>query len=259
MRKSLAIVLAVAAVLAAAVLFFKFSGAGAQLFWQWRTEGFLLPYVGFGALIDSINPCAFSILLLTIAFLFSIGKRREKVLALGAIYIFGIFIAYFAIGLGLLRVLHLFGTPHFIAKLAAVVLVTFGLAGILAEFFPRFPNPFHIPHAAHHKMAELMERGSVLTAFLLGGLVGVCEFPCTGGPYLAVTLLLRDMATYAKGAAYLLFYNVIFVLPLLVILFLASEEKLVQRVRGWQRSERKSMRLLSGAAMIGLGILVYFL
>ena len=130
---------------------------------------------------------------------------------------------------------------------------------LINEFFPAFPIKLRIPHVAHQKMAELMEKGSIPTAFLLGGLVGLCEFPCTGGPYLMVLGLLHDQATYLKGLGYLILYNLIFVLPLALILLIASNKALLDKVQSWQREKRMGMRLGGGIAMIALGIIIFFL
>ena len=260
MNKKLFILVAIALFLLSAVAFFRFSSESAQVLWDLSSGGkWLLPLVVVSALIDSINPCAFSILLLTIAFLLSIGKLRSDVVKIGIVYILGIFVVYLLIGLGILHALHLFNTPHFMAKVGAVLLIVLGSVNLINEFFPSFPLKLRIPQGAHHKMAELMERGSVPTAFLLGGLVGLCEFPCTGGPYLMILGLLHDSATYLKGFGYLLFYNFIFVLPLAVILFLASNEAVLGGVQKWQRGERKLMRLGGGIMMIALGIIIFFL
>jgi len=104
-----------------------------------------------------------------------------------------------------------------------------------------------------------MAKISLPTALLLGALVGLCEFPCTGGPYLLVIGLLKDQATYLTGVGYLLLYNLIFVLPLVIILFIAGNAALVERVRTWQREKRSSMRLWGGIAMILLGSLIFLL
>lgn len=56
------------------------------------------------AAMDSINPCAISVLLLTIGFLLSLGISRNKKLKIGLSYITGIFITYVLIGLEVLRV-----------------------------------------------------------------------------------------------------------------------------------------------------------
>lgn len=258
MDRKLTLVAAAGFVLVAAVLLFKFGSTGTAILWSASDGGrWLLPLVLVAALIDSINPCAFSILLLTVAFLLSIGKLRSNVLQIGAAYIAGLFFIYFLIGLGLLQTLHLFNTPHFMASVGAALLVLLGLINVAQEFAPAFPVKFAIPQAAHRRMAVLMERASVPTAIVLGGLVGVCEFPCTGGPYLMVLGLLHDQATYYSGVAYLLAYNVIFVLPLVLILLIASNASLLGKVQRWQEEKRSAMRLGGGGAMIALGLVIF--
>jgi len=218
-----------------------------------------LPIVTIAAIIDSINFCAFSVLLLTIAFLFSAGNTRSKILKIGSIYIAGIFLTYILIGLGITRALHFFNTPHFMAKIGASVMILFGAINIINEFFPAFPIKLKIPASAHQKMAALIEKGSVPTAFFLGVLIGFYEFPCTGGPYLMILGFLHDRATYLKGIAYLLFYNVIFVLPLIVVLFIASNKTLLEKIQAWQKNKMVRIRFLSGIAMIVLGIIIFML
>src|SRR3989344_169492 len=123
------------------------------------------------------------------------------------IVVVGIFMAYFLIGLGILKVLHLFNTPHFMGKLGATVLIIFGVLNLLNRFFPAFPIKLKIPGVAHSAMSKFMDKASFLAVFILGILVGICQFPCMGGPYLMVIGLLRDQMTYMSGFNYLLLYN----------------------------------------------------
>ncbi len=247
-------------VLVGGALLLQFTGVGTQAVWNASQGGtWLLPLVSVSALIDSINPCAFSILLLTIAFLFSLGRQRKDILAIGGTYIAGIFVVYVLIGLGILQTLHLFNTPHFMAKVGASILILFGILSITGELFPAFPVKLRIPHAAHGKMAKLMEVGSLPAAFGLGALVGVCEFPCTGGPYLMILGLLHDSGTYVTGLGYLALYNLIFVLPLAVILFAAGDERLLAKAQEFKRTNTRRMRLWGGAAMVALGLAIFAL
>ena len=260
MDRKLALVVSAGVSLAAVVMLFKLGNFGTAALWNVSEGGrWLLPLVGVAALIDSVNPCAFSILLLTIAFLLSIGKLRSNVLQIGSAYIAGIFVVYLLIGLGLLQALHLFDTPHFMANVGAGLLVLLGVLNVVNVLAPAFPIKLAIPHAAHRRIAVLMEQASVPTAFLLGGLVGLCEFPCTGGPYLMVLGLLHDQTTYFTGVGYLILYNVIFILPLVVILLLASDESLLGKVQAWQEQKRQAMRLGGGGAMVALGLLIFAL
>ena len=146
MTKKLTFLLAGTLLLFGLVYVFRLENIGTTALWNLSDGGkWLLPLVAVAALIDSINPCAFSILVLTIAFLMSIGKIRSSVLAIGSAYILGIFIVYLVIGLGLLQTLHIFDTPHFMAKVGASLLVLLGLINVTKEFFPAFPVRLGIP------------------------------------------------------------------------------------------------------------------
>lgn len=260
MNKKLAILIGIAVVLFGGVLLIKTGNIGTTALWSLSDGGkWMLPLVGVAALIDSINPCAFGILLLTIAFLLSLQKTRSSILKIGGVYILGLLTVYILIGLGILQALHIFNTPHFMAKVGAVLLIALGGINLINEFFPSFPIKLRIPQAAHTKMASLMNRASLPAVFLLGALVGLCEFPCTGGPYLMVIGLLHDQQTYLSGVGYLLLYNLIFILPLIVILFIASDNTLIEKVKNWKNSETKHMRLWGGIAMVILGLLIFAL
>lgn len=257
MNKRLTNLIVAAVLFLGAVLIFRSSAWGTAALWQVSNSGtWLLPLVVVAALLDSINPCAFSILLLTIAFLFSLGRLRGNILRLGLSYIAGIFLVYILIGLGLLQTLHIFNTPHFMAKLGAILLLALGGLNLINYVWPSFPIKLRIPSVAHKSMAALMDKGSLGAVFLLGVLVGICEFPCTGGPYLMVLGLLHDQATYWSGFVYLLGYNLLFVLPLIIILLIASDKSLLDKVQAWKQVETKKMRLWSGLAMVLLGLLI---
>ena len=218
-----------------------------------------MPLVFISALLDSVHPCSFSILLITIAFLFGIQVGRRKILELGGTYIAGIFTAYFLIGLGVLKVLHLFNTPHFMGKLGATLLIVFGVINLLNRFFPSFPIKLKIPGVAHGAMAKLMDQASFPAVFGLGLLVGLCQFPCMGGPYLMVIGLLRDQVTYMSGFSYLLIYNLILIIPLVVVLFISANKLLVDKMQIWKRDNMNGLKLWAGVVMIIIGILIFFI
>ncbi len=257
MKNKLFWLIAVAVVFSLAALFFG-SMKSAQLLWKISNGGtFLLPLILVSAVVNSIHPCAFSILLVTIAFLFSVGQLRSSILKIGGMYVFGIFLAYILIGVGVLQAFHLFDVPFFMAKFGAAVLIILGGINLINVFFPKFPIKLGVPQIAHRKMGELMEKSSMATAFLLGALVGVCAFPCSGGPYVMILGLLHDQATYLQGFGYLLLYNLIFVLPIIILLFIASDKVLLDKVQKWQGRERSNMRFWSGIAMVILGIIIF--
>ena len=243
----------------AVIVILKYAPGTSSIIWSVSDGGkWLLPLVGVSALLDSVHPCSFSILLITVAFLFGMQMARGRILAIGGIYIAGIFVAYLAIGIGAFQVLHIFDVPHFMGKLGTTLLILFGVLNLTNWLVPSFPLKLSIPASAHRKMAELMNSVSIPAAFALGLLVGLCQFPCMGGPYLMVIGLLHDSATYAAGVGYLVLYNVILIVPLAAVLYLAANKDVVEKMQGWRRTNISAVRLWSGIAMVLLGIIVLY-
>jgi hypothetical protein len=127
---------------------------------------FFFSLVTISSLIDSVNPCAFSVLLLTIAFLFNMQKSRREILAIGGAYIFGIFAVYLLIGFGILQALSFFGIPNFVSKIGAWVIIVFGFLSLLGHFFHKFSYSLRVaeictsPHRAFHSKRFSSERGT---------------------------------------------------------------------------------------------------
>lgn len=258
--KRITIIIGVVALAVIGLVLLRNSPGVSTLIWNFSQQGtWLLPLVIISALLDSIHPCSFSILLLTIAFLFSVQLTRKKILQIGGVYIAGIFVAYFLIGLGLLQVLHLFNTPHFMGKLGASLLIIFGLINLLNYFFPAFPIKLKLPTVLHGAIGQLMYQASLPAAFGLGLLVGICQFPCMGGPYLMIIGLLHDQVTYLTGFGYLFLYNFILAVPLIVVLLIAADKVLVEKVQDWKKRELASVRLWAGLAMVIIGLLIFYL
>ncbi|MFH0755309.1 MAG: GAP family protein [bacterium] len=220
-------------------------------------KGFLPLLIMLAAIIDSVSPCAFSVLFLTITFLFSLGRKRKEILFAGIAFIFGIFATYVLIGLGFLKALSLFNIPNLMSKFGAIAIIIFGLIMLINEFFPNFPIKLKIPKFAHRRIAILVEKATLHTSFALGIVVGLFEFPCTGGPYLFILGLLHDQRNILKGFVYLLFYNFIFVLPLLIVLFIAINKKVLSAIDNIRKVETKKARLWIAFIMIILGLLVF--
>ncbi|MFA6227230.1 MAG: GAP family protein [Candidatus Paceibacterota bacterium] len=245
-------------VLAIVILILAYSGFFHFRLPDLRTyNGFLPALVGISAIVDSLNPCAFSVLFLTVAFLFSLGRSRRKIVEAGLAYIFGIFATYVLIGLGILHVLSILNIPNIMAKLGALAIIIFGAIGLINEFFPNFPIKLKIPEIGYKRIATLVEKATIPTALILGFVVGLFEFPCTGGPYLFVLGLLHDQNNVLRGFWYLIFYNLMFVLPLLIALLIAVNRQVLEAMDKVRRAETKQARVWVAIIMILLGLLIF--
>ena len=241
------------------MVFLKFTGSGILTNMESGGTPALIPLIAITALLDSLNPCAFSVLLLTVAFLFNMGESRKKILIIGGTYIFGIFSVYVLIGLGILRALTFFNIPGFMGKFAAGIIIALGVIDLIGAYFPKFPIQLKIPASAKRPIAVLMQKGSIVTAFILGIFVGLVQFPCVGGPYLLILVLLHDSKSFVGGLGLLLFYNLLFLVPLMVVLVIASNEALLKKVQELRSGNSGNLRFVTGLAMIVLGSLIFLL
>jgi len=79
------------------------------------------------------------------------------------------------------------------------------------------------------------------------------ELPCTGGVYLAILGLIGDRMTLPEGIPYLLLYNLIFVIPLILILLVVYWGGTPERMEAYRAGSRRWVRLLIGVMMVALG------
>lgn len=213
----------------------------------------LLPAVLITGLLDSVNPCAFAVILLLLAFLFTLRQSRGRVLQLGFVYIGMIFLVYFAIGLGILRAVRFSDDPHFVARAGAWLLIGLGTLNLIEYFFPHFPIKLHMPRFAGERTNQLIKQATFPATVGAGLLVGLCTFPCSGGIYVSIITLLNAKTTLGWGLGYLGLYNLLFVLPLVVILLAAGNRATARAWARWERTHALNIRLWYGLAMVALG------
>ncbi len=90
---------------------------------------------------------------------------------------------------------------------------------------------------------------------MLGVFVAGVELPCTGGPYLAIILVLSQNFNLA-ALLLLVLYNVIFVLPLVAILAAVLTGTKIHHIKMWKHKFRAYMRLATGVLLIALSWLL---
>jgi cytochrome c biogenesis protein CcdA len=96
-------------------------------------------------------------------------------------------------------------------------------------------------------------------AFLMGFAVCLFELPCTGGPYIVILGLLADKMTMWASIPLLLLYNLVFVLPLIIIsLLIYFGFANVENATKWKDNNLKTLHLVAGVIMLILGILIAF-
>lgn len=219
-----------------------------------------LPLVITTGLLDSLNPCAISLLLIYIALMFTLGKDRKAILGFGIFYIVAIYTTYFLLGLGLLRVFYLFGVPNLILEIGAWLAILFGFLNLKEFYFPNIPVHIRMPYSVRQKANDIAYKASIPAAIALGVLVGITEFPCSGAVYLTIVAYLQAKETLLSGTIYLAIYNLMFILPLVIIYLAASNRIVVEKIINAQERLGRRMHLVLAGLMIALGaaLLIFF-
>lgn len=217
----------------------------------------VLPVVLISGLIDSFNPCAISLLLIYISMMFTLQKDRKEIFYFGLTYVVSIYITYLAIGLGLLRAGTLF-TRYPISKAGAILVIIFGLLNIKEYYFPNAPFSIRIPLKIRAIVSKYAYQATIASAIIVGILIGLYEFPCSGAIYLAVISLLSSKTSFLVGLSYLLIYNLMFVLPLIAIFVAATNKITTEKYINLQEKHGRKLHLVLALAMIILGVVILF-
>jgi cytochrome c biogenesis protein CcdA/thiol-disulfide isomerase/thioredoxin len=217
-----------------------------------QPDGLTIPAIVVAGAIDSINPCAFAVLIFLLSYLTSLGERR-RILMVGVTYIATVFVVYFIAGLGLLTVVQQLGLTGIVFTFAAIIAILAGLINIIEVLLRREIFTLAIPVSQKDAIDRYVKKASVPSAIVLGALVSMVELPCTGGVYLAILGLIGDRMTLMEGIPYLLLYNLIFVLPLILILLVMYWGGTPERMEAFRTGSRRWVRILMGIVMVALG------
>jgi len=207
------------------------------------------------AAIDSINPCAIGVLILMVSVILGQGGSTKKLIKHGLAYIAAIYLTYLIAGLGL--VYFFTSIPIIIAEYLSLVVgglvVLAGVIEIKDYFWYGKGFSLQIPKYFANKIHEYStSKTTLFGVMLLGAFVAAVELPCTGAPYLAIITILRiNFDIYAF--LLMVLYNLIFVAPLLVILFLVAGGTKITAVSKWKEESKGTMRLFMGLLLIALG------
>jgi cytochrome c biogenesis protein CcdA len=213
----------------------------------------MIPLVGITGFLDGIHPCAIAILIFFVAFLLTMQKAVKNIFFLGLVYIFVIFLTYLGIGVGLFSGIMLFGRHHFFAELGSWLLIVMGVIQIKDYFFPQLPIHLKMPTISGGKIKGLLEKATLPAIIIAAFLVGLCSVPCSGGIYAAITALLASQTTYLTGFLYLLLYNFMFVLPLLILLVFAANPITLAKIAEFRKKNERLEKLVMGILMITVG------
>ncbi len=221
------------------------------------------------ALSDSINPCIISILALLLATLRTL-KKKEEVIMLGGLYVIVVFITYVFIGVLLATFLSVantiiaFGLPisNMINIFIALIVFAIGLLNIKEAFIYGVGPSLVMSDEQKRQIVDLIKKGTALAIITMAPIVTIIEFPCSGIMYLGI---IQDMLNIGISntmlAIYLFIYNIIFVLPLIIMVGAVAwgqdVENVVEKFETERIKYRKLIRLVMGIVLMLLAMWIF--
>lgn len=197
--------------------------------------GFLVGTILTG-LADGINPCAIATMIFLISFMATRKRTRKQILLIGLTYTATVFITYLAMGLGLKGVVEqikgryiLYNIIRWGAFLAAVIVafLSFRDAFVYKKTKKSENISLQLPKSVKlriHKVisGNLSGTSLVIGSITTGFLVTILEAICTGQMYVPyIVAMTQRESLRLKGILFLILYNFLFVLPLLIVMVLA--------------------------------------
>ena len=105
------------------------------------------------------------------------------------------------------------------------------------------------------KITKLMAKASLGVTVLIGFLTTIFSTPCMLPLYIGTTAFIaRSGLPMVKVLGLFLYYNFIFILPLIVILLVMAGGRQIVDMKEWEHKNTKWMRFILGIALVGVGI-----
>ncbi len=191
--------------------------------------------VVLGGLVDGVNPCAFATIIFFVSYLAFVGRAGREILWIGAAFTMAVFLTYVLVGLGAMTFLQSLSVFRLVSNIvyAATAVLAVGLGVYSTIDFVKLRRgktrevtlqlPGFLKKRIHKTIREQTRtRRFVLAAFVTGAIVSLLELACTGQVYLPTICFVTGIPSLrAHALAYLLLYNVMFVVPLVAV-FLVS-------------------------------------
>ena len=213
------------------------------------------------ASLDAFNPCAFFILFFLLS-LMTHQRSRVRMLVIGCIFVLCSGIMYFLFMSAWLNLFLITEQLIIITFIAGLVAISFGLINIKDYFFFKQGISLSLSDSARTRlfarMRTLTQSGSwssmILATIVLAIAANSYELLCTAGLPMVYTrvLTLNELST-TQYYLYLAFYNVIYIIPLLLIVLFFT---LTLGSKKLSEQEGRILKLLSGSMMTGLGAIL---
>jgi len=221
------------------------------------------------AVVNSVNPCQIAMLVLVlITILTQNPEKRRKVLFSGLAFIASVYIGYLFYGVVLVGLFQTFaetlkqGSIYLKYVIATLSMLVGGLQ--IKDFFFYKKGSFatEMPIWMRPKAKRIIQKiTSPVGAFLTGFIITLFLGPCTMAPLLVVTEALSQLGL-AGALPWLLYFNFIVVLPLIIITLIVYKGiKTAESISDWKERNVRILHLIAGILLffVGLALLIGWL
>ncbi len=208
--------------------------------------------------LDGFNPCAFFVLLMLLSLMVH-AQSRLRMIIVGGVFVFFSGFVYFLFMAAWLNLFMVTGRVGVITAIAGLIAVVMAVINIKDYFYFKQGVSLTISKEAQASLIAKM-RGLISTGSMGGLIVGTVvlavmanmyELLCTAGfPMVFTRALTLHHLPAAQYYFYLVLYNLIYVIPLLVIVLVFSS---TLGSRKLTEEEGRVLKLVSGLMMLGLG------
>lgn len=226
-----------------------------------------LTVLGAG-LLDGVNPCAFTTIIFFASYLALMGRKGREILLVGASFTAAVFLTYLLVGLGVLGFLQSLGVIkifsriiYLLAALLCFLLVALSLydyyrirQGRIEDISLKLPQA--LQRRVHQTIRERRKiSGFVSATFVTGFFVSLLELACTGQVYLPTIIFVTGVPELRGHAiAYLILYNLMFILPLVIIFLLTFYGTASKQLTLFFRAKAGTVKLLTALLFAILGV-----
>ena len=233
-----------------------------------RFHGFGILTVAGAGLLDGINPCAFATIVFFISYMNLVGRGRKEMLIAGGAFALAVFGTYLLLGLGMLSFMSYLNQYSGIAKCVYLLAATatFALAGlslydaVKAKQGKTKDILLQLPRALKQRIHKVIREqtrtsGVIAGAMVIGFIISALELVCTGQVYLpTLTFVAGIEGMRAHAISYLLLYNIMFIVPLLVVFGCVFWGTTSMQLGGILQKHLVSVKVGIGLLLFGLGI-----
>lgn len=208
------------------------------------------------AIVDAINPCAFAVLIILMSTILVAGNGKKALMS-GLAFASSIFISYFLMGLGLYKALELGGLTVVFFKIVGWMAIVLGLLNLKDWLWYGKGVLMEVPMSWRPKLKKLLSSvTNPVGAFGIGFIISLFLLPCTSGPYIVILGMLANAVSQTKAIIYLVIYNLIFVLPMVLISIAVYKGFDPVKAEEIRQKRLKTLHLIAGVIMLIMGVVI---